>query len=75
MNSGYRWPYGRREGILPIWAARRAAAPGAKQWKRVIFQDRIAEGLASKTSNDQSTDNYYCLSFNKMTTTSRGKTR
>jgi hypothetical protein len=69
MNSGYRWPYGRREGILPIWAARRAAAPGAKQWKRVIFQDRIAEGLASKTSNDQSTDNYYCLSFNKMTTT------
>ena len=29
MNSGYRWPYGRREGVLPIWAHRRAAAPGA----------------------------------------------
>src|SRR6195952_2445027 len=26
MNSGYRWPYGRREGVLPIWAHRRAAA-------------------------------------------------
>src|SRR5262245_20754137 len=40
MNSGYRWPYGRREGSLPIWATRRAAAPGAKQWKRVLFQSR-----------------------------------
>jgi hypothetical protein len=20
MNSGFRWPYGRREGILPIWS-------------------------------------------------------
>src|SRR6185312_14707748 len=29
MNSGYRWPYGRREGALPIWATRRASAPGA----------------------------------------------
>lgn len=23
MNSGFRWPYGRREGVLPIWAHRR----------------------------------------------------
>ena len=29
MNSGYHWPYGRREGVLPIWAHRRAEAPGA----------------------------------------------
>jgi hypothetical protein len=68
MNSGYRWPYGRREGVLPIWASRRAAASSAKHWKRVIFQDRTYEGLASRTSNDQSTDDYYCLSFNKSTT-------
>src|SRR6188768_3021674 len=20
MNSGFRWPYGRREGVLPVWA-------------------------------------------------------
>src|SRR6185369_15119861 len=31
MNSGFHWPYGRREGALPIWAHRRAAAPGALQ--------------------------------------------
>src|SRR5262245_53226071 len=30
MNSGFRWPYGRREGALPIWATRRAAATDAK---------------------------------------------
>ena len=27
MNSGYHWPYGRREGVLPIWAHRRAPRP------------------------------------------------
>lgn len=68
MNSGYRWPYGRREGVLPTWASRRAAAPGAQPFRRVIFQNRAAEGLASRTSNDQSVDNYFCLSFNKDTT-------
>jgi hypothetical protein len=65
MNSGFRWPYGRREGVLPIWAARRAAAPDAALFKRVIFQDRRTEGLASRTSNDQSRDDYYCLSFDR----------
>jgi hypothetical protein len=62
MNSGYRWPYGRREGALPIWAHRRASSTGAKLFKRVIFQDRV-EGLASRTKSDQSADNYYCLQF------------
>jgi hypothetical protein len=65
MNSGYRWPYGRREGVLPVWAARRASAPNAKQWKRVIFQNRSSEGYASRTSDDMSPDNYYCLSFQR----------
>ena len=65
MNSGFRWPYGRREGVLPVWASRRAAAPGAKPFKRVIFQNRSSEGLASRTSNDFSQDDYYCLSFNR----------
>jgi hypothetical protein len=62
MNSGYRWPYGRREGVLPIWAHRRAAAPGAKLFPRVIFQDRT-EGFASRTASDQSPDDYHCLQF------------
>jgi hypothetical protein len=63
MNSGFRWPYGRREGALPVWAYRRASAPGAKQFRRVIFQNRVSEGLASRTSNDYSKDDYFCLSF------------
>lgn len=69
MNSGYRWPYGRREGVLPIWGTRRAGAPGAQQFKRVIFQDRRSEGLASRTSSDQSRDDYYCLSFQRSGST------
>jgi hypothetical protein len=68
MNSGFRWPYGRREGVLPVWAHRRAAAPDAKQFRRVIFQDRTSEGYASRTSADQSVDDYYCLSFDRNTT-------
>ena len=28
MNSGFHWPYGRREGVLPIWAHRRAVGAG-----------------------------------------------
>lgn len=67
MNSGFRWPYGRREGVLPVWAHRRAGAEGAMQFKRVIFQSRV-EGLASRTASDFSRDPYYCLSFNNATT-------
>lgn len=63
MNSGYNWPYGRREGVLPIWGHRRAAAPGAVPFRRVIFQDRTSEGWASRSANDFSRDEYYCLSF------------
>jgi hypothetical protein len=69
MNSGFRWPYGRREGVLPVWAHRRAAAPGAMPFNRVIFQDRTSEGFASRTSNDPSDESYFCLSFNLSTTT------
>jgi hypothetical protein len=68
MNSGFRWPYGRREGVLPVWAHRRSSAPGALQFPRVIFQDRASEGFASRTSNDSTRDEYFCLSFNSSTT-------
>jgi len=68
MNSGFHWPYGRREGTLPIWAHRRAAAPGALQFGRVIFQNRDSEGDASRTSEDSTTEKYFCLSFNTATT-------
>ena len=65
MNSGFRWPYGRREGVLPIWAHRRMAQTGAQMFRRVIFQNRDSEGFASRTSNDSSPDPYYCLSFSQ----------
>ena len=69
MNSGFHWPYGRREGVLPVWAHRRLTAEGAEPFKLVIFQDRASEGFASRTSNDPSPDDYFCLSFNQSTTT------
>jgi hypothetical protein len=69
MNSGFRWPFGRREGILPVWGHRRADAPGAEPFPMVIFQDRISEGFASRTTVDASPDSYFCLSFDQTTTT------
>jgi len=68
MNSGFHWPYGRRESVLPVWGHRRAAAPGAELFRRVIFQDRISEGDASRTTEDSTRDDYFCLSFNQNTT-------
>lgn len=63
MNSGYHWPYGRREGVLPVWAHRRAAAPGATLFPRVIFQNR-PEGYVERIVEDSTPDPYFCLSFN-----------
>ena len=71
MNSGYHWPYGRREGVLPVWAHRRAAAPGAMQFPRIIFQHR-PEGYASRTCEDSTRDSYFCLSFTKESTLREG---
>lgn len=71
MNSGYHWPYGRREGVLPIWAHRRAEAPGAMQFPRVTFQSR-PEGLASRTCEDSTRDSYFCLSFTAESTRKDG---
>lgn len=68
MNSGFRWPYGRREGVLPVWAHRRLEGPGAQPFRRVIFQNRNSEGFASRTSDDHSVDDYYCLSFDQSST-------
>src|SRR5262252_10563995 len=67
MNSGYHWPYGRREGVLPIWAHRRMTAPGARAFPRIIFQKRV-EGWASRACEDSTRDTYFCLSFTVGTT-------
>ncbi len=68
MNSGFRWPYGRRDGVLPVWGHRRASAPGAELFRQVIFQNRASEGDASRTSEDSTRDDYFCLSFDERTT-------
>ena len=70
MNSGYRWPYGRREGVLPVWAHRRVLRFPVRLSlsPRVIFQNRTSEGFASRTSNDSTPDSDFCLSFNVETT-------
>jgi hypothetical protein len=63
MNSGYHWPYGRREGVLPVWAHRRAAAPDVPgQFPRIVFQNR-PEGWASRYCEDSTPDSYFCLPF------------
>jgi len=67
MNSGYHWPYGRREGVLPIWAHRRLTPPGAMAFPRIIFQKRI-EGWASRGCEDSTRDSYFCLSFTAEST-------
>src|SRR6187402_1230729 len=71
MNSGYHWPYGRREGVLPIWANRRVSAPGAVPFPRVVFQHR-PEGYASRTCEDSTRDSYFCLSFTAESTRREG---
>jgi len=68
MNSGFRWPFGRREGVLPIWAHRRAAAQG-NAFPRVIFNGRASEGNASSAGSAgeprNTPDDYFCLSFQR----------
>lgn len=61
LNSGYRWPLGRREGVLPVWAHRRVRA-GGSDFPRVIHNDR-PEGFAARTTNDSSLDDYFCMAF------------
>lgn len=68
MNSGWRWPFGRREGVLPVWAHRRIAH-GGSPFPRVIFNGRASEGNASSAGSwgepRNTRDDYFCLSFNR----------
>jgi hypothetical protein len=66
MNSAFHWPYGRREGVLPVWAHRRYDASGVA-FPRVVFAGRVSEGNASSAGSPSeivnTRDDYYCLSF------------
>jgi hypothetical protein len=68
MNSGFRWPFGRREGVLPVWAHRRVAR-GGRPFSRVIFNGRYSEGNASSAGSAaeprNTPDDYFCLSFQR----------
>jgi hypothetical protein len=68
MNSGYRWPYGRREGVLPVWGHRRIER-GGRPFERVIFNQRASEGNASSAGSSaeprNTRDDYFCLSFDR----------
>lgn len=61
MNSGYRWPVGRRESVLPGWAAARLGS-GAAPFRRVVFTGR-GEGMCSGDPGASILDPYACLSF------------
>lgn len=73
MNSGYRWPYGRRESALPVWAHRRVEVGAQEPFRRVIFRDRTTEGAASQSfagsfpteGYRDNPDDYFCLSFRR----------
>lgn len=67
MNSGYRWPYGRRENVLPGWASARLDAGGVFPFRRVIYRGRN-EGFASPPGSTpdeyrDTDDPYFCLPF------------
>jgi hypothetical protein len=72
MNTGFRYPYGRREGALPVWAHRRRDAGGAL-FPRVLFWGRMSrdgvhagEGYASISEDptgSNTVDDHFCLSF------------
>ena len=58
LDSGPRWPYGRRTTVFPIWAHRRAAS-GAPTWPELIFQDSRDHELSHAVQHS-SRDAYYC---------------
>jgi hypothetical protein len=54
MKSGYLWPYGRRTGVLPVWAHRRN-----QQYPLLVFQDCHENSLGFHETYS-SLDPFYC---------------
>ena len=64
MNSGYHWPYGRREGVLPILGE----PPRGRAGRRAVPARHLPEPrpkvYASRSCDYDSTlDTYFCLAF------------
>jgi hypothetical protein len=54
FNSNYLWPYGRRDGVLPIWAHRRGVV-----YPRVVFRNGREDDL-SHQANQSSSEPFFC---------------
>ena len=54
QKSGYLWPYGRRTGVLPVWAHRRN-----QEYPLLVFQDCKENGLGFHELVS-SIEPYYC---------------
>ena len=55
--SAWRWPYGPRESVLPIWAHRRG-----KTYPKIIFHDDVVSnhGSVGFHESTSSPESYYC---------------
>jgi hypothetical protein len=54
FNSDWKWPYGRRESVLPVWAHRRGVT-----YPKVVFQDDQDRDL-SHAFTKSSAEPFYC---------------
>ena len=54
FGGGYRWPYGRRENVLPVWAHRRGV-----RYPRLVFQDCREDSLGWH-ERFSSVEDFYC---------------
>src|SRR5262245_38497810 len=54
FNSDFKWPYGRRESVLPVWAHRRGVT-----YPRLVFQDGYDRDL-SHAFTKSSPESYFC---------------
>lgn len=54
LGGGYRWPYGRRENVLPVWAHRRGV-----RYPRMVFQDCREDSLGWHERHS-TVERFYC---------------
>ena len=63
MNSGFDWPYGRREGVLPDLGPPSGRGAGRRAVPARDLPEPRSEGYASRTCEDSTPDMYFCLAF------------
>jgi hypothetical protein len=54
FNTNYLWPYGHRDGVLPVWAHRRGMV-----YPQVVFRNAREDDL-SHQANQSSVEPFYC---------------